>query len=174
MKPYFAYGSNLNADDLRRWCNENKRPYPLGEFQGLAFLPDVALAFNAYSRSRQGGVCSPFEAIGQVLPGALFEVPPALEDVLDAKEGAPNFYEKVETVALLDDGRSIPCFTYRIRKKHQEQFVRPHDDYVQIVATGLHSVGQTADHLAASAEGLAPKSLVRLLFCYGTLMSGVK
>ncbi|HNY66502.1 MAG TPA: hypothetical protein PKM41_13790 [Deltaproteobacteria bacterium] len=37
---YFAYGSNLNEDDLRAWCAKRGRQYPLGGKLAVGYLPD--------------------------------------------------------------------------------------------------------------------------------------
>ena len=45
--PYFAYGSNLDLDDLKKWCRKSDETFPLDETSGVqGILPDHTLLFN--------------------------------------------------------------------------------------------------------------------------------
>jgi cation transport regulator ChaC len=114
---YFAYGSNLDPDQMRERC-------PGHRVAGLATLPDHRLTFPRTSETWNGGVASVQLAHGQSVWGVLYEV--GAEDLarLDAYEGfrSPgnphNAYEReTVTVDLLRpaDGsipRRVRAFTY--------------------------------------------------------------
>jgi gamma-glutamylcyclotransferase (GGCT)/AIG2-like uncharacterized protein YtfP len=161
---YAAYGSNLNADDLAR--RSDLRLEPLGP----AFLPDREAAFSHRSTSRHGGALDLRPRAGQLTPVMLFRVNEAERDALDTKEGHPNHYRRVDTVALTDDGREIPVFTYVSRRS--EPFVPPADEYVEIVRRGLAAHGLPDTHLDAAARNEPIPWLADRLFAYGTLLRG--
>ena len=97
---YFAYGSNLNAEDWQAWCRRSGFSPDLLEFRTVAYLPDWELVFDYRSSSRNGGALDLKERIGQLTAGAVFEVAPGGWKALDSKEGAPNYYRQEDTTAL--------------------------------------------------------------------------
>lgn len=93
---YFAYGSNLNTDDLKRWCERRGKPFPLGRKVAVGHLPDTELVFDYRSVTRGGGALNLRPRKGQLASGVLFEVDARGWDTLDAKEGAPKYHERVD------------------------------------------------------------------------------
>lgn len=161
---YAAYGSNLNADDLAQRSHLTLEPV------GPAYLPDREVAFSHHSTTRGGGALDLRPRVGQLTPVMLFRMNEAERDALDTKEGHPNHYRRVDTVALTDDGREIPVFTYVSRRP--EPFVPPADDYVEIVRRGLAAHGLPDAHLDAAARNEPIPWLADRLFVYGTLLRG--
>lgn len=170
---YFGYGSNLDLEDLQRWCGE--KGMPLGRYQpaGAAFLPDHALAFHYYSRPRSGGALDVTPALGCAVPGMLFDVDESARAVLDRKEGLGLRYELREVTVLRSDGSMERAFTYGVMAPYREgRFIAPTDDYVSVVRRGLATHGLPAAPLAAAAGGRPPQPLPETLFVYGTLKRG--
>ncbi len=77
---YFAYGSNLDPDQMRARC-------PGHQVVGLAALHDHKLSFPRTSHSWGGGVASIQLAHGAVLWGMVFELTDADLAALDEYEG---------------------------------------------------------------------------------------
>ncbi|HBL54033.1 MAG TPA: hypothetical protein DDZ34_08480 [Syntrophaceae bacterium] len=168
---YFAYGSNLNADDLRQWCLSEDCPNPLPRKGTPAFLPDAEPVFPLHLSRRGGGVLGWRKRVGHVLPGALFSVSETDLAVLDLKEGAPAVYRRETIEILLPDGSAVPAIAYNLPSARLNEHVPPDPGYLEVVAAGLkdydHSVSQlmAATQRAEDAQGVP-------LFCYGTLMRG--
>lgn len=170
---YFAYGSNLNASDLNRWCEERGHIYPLGEKVANAYLPDTSLIVNYSSSFRRGGILNIKYQLGQTTPGALFCVLPGGWNVLDAKGDTEHMYKHLNIVALTDDGREHVAVAYQIdASKTSRTFVPPHPDYLRIVREGMAAHQINERMFASVTEGKEPDFYIEHLFVYGTLMSG--
>ena len=91
---YFAYGSNLEPDQMRARC-------PGSRVLCRAILPDHVLVFRGFSRDWEGAVATVEPAPGEVVHGVVFEVTPADVESLDRYEGylgpqhAANLYDRV-------------------------------------------------------------------------------
>ena len=177
---HFGYGSNLNWDDWKKWCNKNnKDPNSLKVEPGTFFLPDYELDFHYYSGGRDGGALDVVKLRGHAVAGKLFKVSDDGWDSLDAKEGHPTFYERKKVEVLSENGELRTAITYvvvpdRVKKEH----VPPRPNYIEAVERGYEYHGITKAHpwakdqLLASAKGKVTKSSVNHLFIYGTLREG--
>lgn len=166
MKPYFAYGSNLNAEDLFRASGLRLTAV------SKAILSDYRLVFNYRSRSRNGGALSVELADGYAVTGVLFEVPD--DDTLkriDEKEGHPFCYERIGVTVLVDGGL-VKAWTYVTKEDRKEPFVPPTAEYVSVVEQGYRAHGLDLAPLRAAAEAGDKACLVDGVFVYGTLLLG--
>jgi hypothetical protein len=77
---YFAYGSNLNPGQMAERC-------PGYRSLGVARLPGHRLCFPRYSRSRRCASAGFEPSPGDVLWGALYEIPPDDLPILHYQEG---------------------------------------------------------------------------------------
>lgn len=164
---YFAYGSNLNRDDWRRWCGENGHSPDALEYRSIGYLPDYDVRFSYRSRTREGGVLDVQPRIGQIVPGVIYQVNDGWR-ALGEKEGAA--YEPISVTVLDDHGQEIRLKTYRVREQKREPFVKPNANYLSIVLEGLelHDLPRRGVEAAADNQSEAP--LVDAFFVYGTLM----
>jgi hypothetical protein len=117
---YFAYGSNLDPDQMRTRCPESR-------VVGLAALPDHRLTFPLHSESWGGGAAGVSHAHGSTVWGVLYELSESDLASLDRHEGwkGPgdhhNLYDReLATVELTraDDGsvpRRVRATTYFAR-----------------------------------------------------------
>ena len=167
---YFAYGSNLNHADLENWCQrKHVARTPLGRSRGTALLPDMELCFD-HSHSRQGGALDLRPRKGQLVEGWLYEVDDAGWLLLDEKEGAPSYYERVPVHVFDDSGAIVKAVTYTTVAGRRQGFVQPTPDYVTVVREGLENRDLSTVALEAAADDeVAPVSLDGI-FVYGTLM----
>jgi gamma-glutamylcyclotransferase (GGCT)/AIG2-like uncharacterized protein YtfP len=168
---YFAYGSNLNRHD-RQACRRKGFSPELLKFRNIAYLPDWELTFDYWSSSRRGGALDLRPHVGQLVAGAVFEVAPRGWEALDAKEGAPECYQRQSTTALTLSGEIIPVTTYVVRPERRKGFVAPTPDYLEVVRVGLAEHELSARSLEAAARNEPVPWEVDGLFVYGTLLRG--
>ncbi|CAM5439298.1 hypothetical protein TMEC54S_03211 [Thauera mechernichensis] len=169
---YFAYGSNLNEADWARFCDRIGVATDVIEAVGPAVLPDMQLCFDYYSHGRQGGALDIAPMRGHVVHGVLYRVSPRGWTALDRKEGAPNFYERIERLAVKPDGSMVKVFTYAVTAARRRDFCAPTAEYRALVAAGLQASGLPIDGLNAAAENRPPRAEIDHVFVYGTLLSG--
>jgi len=168
---YFAYGSNLDADNWTLWCE--RRGYEPASLEplGPAWLPDHELAFHYESRLRGGGALNILPRHRTTIPGALFRVHDW--EGLDAKEGvAGEYYRRVPVTALTSDGRAHAAITYRVCDRRVGDFVAPGPEYREMVIRGLSRFGHSSDGFLAAASGTPAPATPSAIFTYGTLMRG--
>ena len=114
--------------------------------------------------------------LGHAVAGKLFEV---FDDynVLNIKEGYPDFY-KSDTVTVLDeDGRQHKATTYFVSQGKKE-FVKPSEKYLEIVLKGYDYFGISKKYpwakkqLELASKNKVNSSGVDHVFTYGTLCQG--
>jgi hypothetical protein len=100
---YFAYGSNLDPDQMRERC-------PAARFVCIARLDDHRLTFNRKSIRRGCGVADVIPSPGDCVWGAVFEVTGNDVACLDSSEGfragrrANAYYRKeIRVTGIVDD-----------------------------------------------------------------------
>ncbi|MCK7496940.1 MAG: gamma-glutamylcyclotransferase [Comamonadaceae bacterium] len=119
---YFAYGSNLDLPDWRRWCREHGLREELLHPLFTAVLPDRALAFTRRSVARNGGVLDIAPARGRWVEGVVFAVDEDGWRALERLEGAPNHYRAVDAEALSFDGEAHPVRTFEVALRAARAF----------------------------------------------------
>ena len=77
--------------------------------------------------------------LGHAVAGKLFEVNDW--NLLDAKEGAPSVYEKIEITVIDENGKTFDAFTYVVTSKNKVEYVKPNQKYVGIVSDGYEEFG---------------------------------
>ena len=150
---YFGYGSNLHLADFARWCAE--RGFDPGGLRPVApaWLPDAEPVFHYRSAARRGGALSVRPRRGSAVPGMLFDVDDGGLAALDAKEGAPRFYERVERVVVRADGEEERAFTYVvIPERQEERHIPPTPIYRRTVLEGLRSHGLPIAQVRAASR----------------------
>ena len=168
---YFAYGSNLDAENWRHWCEDKGFDVASIEALGPAWLPDHELVFHYQSRLRKGGALDVRPRRGTAIPGALFRVHDWAG--LDAKEGvAGGYYRRIQITALTDDGLAHRATTYCVCDERTGPFVAPGPEYRDMVMRGLRRFGHGHEGFLAAAAGIGAPPSPPLIFAYGTLMRG--
>ncbi|EGT3616749.1 gamma-glutamylcyclotransferase [Clostridium perfringens] len=115
---YFAYGSNLSLEQMRRRCPE---AIPMIGVH----LNNYKLVYNKYAD------IVPCE--GERVYGAIYEI--SLNDLksLDAHEGYPDLYKKIEVRVQDNKGNYYEAFAYVMTKKGNEM---PEKSYLNIIDRG--------------------------------------
>ena len=146
----FAYGSNLDAEQMRRRC-------PGAREVGEALLSGWSLWFGGPSRLRGGGVLSVRPGSGEVR-GVVYELPDEDLERLDRFEGHPHFYERVPV-----DG----AWVYVLRADAHP--LRPRAAYLDQVTAAWRGRGfDLAPLQRAAGEGAHAA-----VFVYGSLKRGL-
>jgi len=171
---YFAYGSNLNLSDLKKFRNGQGESFvnSLKISDQIFFLPDHELAFQAYSNSRDGGILNVKQMKGHVVAGKIYEIPDL--GLLELKEGAPNFYKKINVKVFSEDGSLEDAITYVLNEELVKDFVKPNSKYVDIVLQGYSDFKINSKYpftkINLINSSLNKKTLyIDRIFVYGTL-----
>lgn len=116
---YFAYGSNMDWDQMRNRC-------PSTTVVGKARLPGYALAFTRKSQNRRCGVADVVPDASAEVWGVVFRVDELDVGVLDKNEGyrperdaSKNAYERSGMMVFVDgdDNSPLSVETYTVCRK---------------------------------------------------------
>ena len=187
---YFAYGSNLDREDLMKWGG--RKGYSIADIEGIvageiAWLPDYEMRFHFYSYGRGGGAADVVKGkVGQAVPGQLFSLDQIGQKMMEIKEGSPYFYHQKWVNVVTEGGEIIEALTYTVNPSRIEnKFVKPSDEYVYLIRNSLMKLNLPTNMLDAALnpnsypggngkenESKEDSSTLDKLFTYGTLMEG--
>jgi hypothetical protein len=146
----FAYGSNMNLADVRRWLVE--RQYRVDGVLRVepATLPGYKLVWNYYSRGRASGAANVEPCTDRDLPGLALQVDAATLAAIDRKEGRPQSYDRGSDrlTVRLRKGEDIAAWVYvAVPSKRQASPVPPCRSYLQLLvdAAREHSLPHLAE-----------------------------
>lgn len=121
---YFAYGSNLDGEQMRDRC-------PDSQLIGRARLLGYRLDFTRLSSKRKCGVADVVEDTEEEVWGLIYEITEKDRDCLDRKEGHPIYYRRCRVTVENDAGDKIEALTYEVVNK--KPFIRPSPVYLNII-----------------------------------------
>lgn len=126
---YFAYGSNLDTEQMSYRCQTAK---PLCR----AVLPDYRLVFRNFADVEP--------SVGKTVEGALYCL--ELQDLaaLDRYEGFPRLYYR-EIVRVRSGSTVLRAFCYRMTSR---DYAIPSREYLSIIKQGYRDWGIPERHLA--------------------------
>jgi len=121
-KLYFAYGSNINLEQMDYRC-------PDATVVGPVLLENYELLF------RRGGFATIASKEGGRVHGLLWSITPECERSLDLYEGYPRFYDK-QTVTVRDGlVRELPVMAYIMDERFREPML-PTESYYNGILEG--------------------------------------
>jgi len=121
-KLYFAYGSNLNVEQMAQRC-------PNAEPLGAAYLPSLRLVFRGFADIEEG------EA-EDLLPVGIWSITEECEKALDAYEGVSSgHYRKIWSHGML---------TYTMNRSG---YLPPSPYYFGVIKEGYQDFGLDLNHL---------------------------
>lgn len=130
---YFAYGSNMNWDDLDRWCEKhNYSPIHPGSNVESGIVKDYRLIFSHRSISRNGGALNIVKSMGDEVCGVLFTL--SDEDFKKIIEKEGSAYKQYPVNVILTDGKVVGAKTFKA--KDGRELFPPTDEYLEIVSAG--------------------------------------
>jgi gamma-glutamylcyclotransferase (GGCT)/AIG2-like uncharacterized protein YtfP len=131
-KYYFAYGSNLNLEQMRNRCKT-------ADVIGPATLVGWKLVFR--------GVADIVPAqIDDIVYGAVFHIKPEDERALDVYEGFPYLYTK-RLVKVRTDRGKIDAMVYVMTTKNRRNIYPPNEWYLRSIHEGFGNFRLPRVHL---------------------------
>ena len=124
---YFAYGSNINLDQMERRC-------PDARMVGRVTLDNYELLF------RRGGFATIQPCEGGKVHGLLWSLTPECERSLDMYEGYPRFYDKRMVTVRDGLGRELSVMAYVMDERFREPML-PSTTYYNGILNGYRQVG---------------------------------
>jgi gamma-glutamylcyclotransferase len=134
---YFAYGSNMNWNQIRCRC-------PSARFAFVARAAGYGLAFTRFSQKRKCGVADIVTSLGNEVWGVVFDIPNDEIDKLDQSEGyrperarEKNAYERcqLEVICQEDANSPIAVWTYFVVSKSNLP-LKPAVEYKALILDG--------------------------------------
>ena len=139
---YFAYGSNLSADRLRKSC-------PSAQHLGIANLPGYRLAFTRHSERWGGGVADIRPEPNSEVWGSVWCIAAEESLALDNQEGVnatPPHYHRVEVVVTTSLGNTLKCLTYQVVAPAREH-IHPSKAYLDTMLRGARASGLDSNYV---------------------------
>ena len=125
-KIYFAYGSNLNLEQMAKRC-------PNARQLGALYLPNWKLVFRGVAD------IEPSRDIDDLLPCGVWHITTACERVLDIYEGVKRGLYRKEYICGM--------MTYRM---NSQDIFPPSRSYFNAILQGYRDFGLNTDHLVKS------------------------
>ena len=129
---YFAYGSNMNLDQMDYRC-------PSAQVVGNVRLEDYRLTFCSHNPDR--GVATILPETGSHVDGVLWKITQDCEISLDHYEGYPYLYGKEAILVKAGDGRTYESMAYVMNAPHKDCPARPSDFYLRGILEGCEQNG---------------------------------
>lgn len=131
---YFAYGSNMNWEQMRERC-------PSAHFVGVAEMRDHRLAFTRKSITRGCGVADAVAADGNRVWGVVYEIADLDVGRLDASEGyrpgrKDNSYRREERHVFVDGDEKHPLAVWIYFGNPQPDPPPPNAEYKRLIVSG--------------------------------------
>ncbi|HHV59433.1 MAG TPA: gamma-glutamylcyclotransferase [Clostridiaceae bacterium] len=134
-KKYFAYGSCINVesfkDTMRNAGCEDKF-----HICGVGILNGYRLAFTRFSSKWGGGVLDIIESPGDYVLGVVYEITEQAVSAIDAREGAPNCYRRIDDIKVELGYEQVEVFTYMVVDKQMGE-IQPAVEYFDVVYKGM-------------------------------------
>lgn len=149
MINYFAYGSNMDEDDLNRWCK--RKCLPLVKFLSVSpsKLDGYKLVFNHYSVCRKAGAANIMESGDDYVCGLLIEINKDALFTIQKKEGYPKTYDEIRVDVEKFDGAQVPSvITYKVVKsKEKPEHQPPTKEYIQLIISNAKKYNFPAEYI---------------------------
>ncbi len=124
---YFAYASNLNREQMAKRCSDAKPKF-------AATLPNYKIIFTGYFRTREGATATIVSSKGNVVKGAVYEIPESGILKLDKYEDVPATYRRQNVIVWTEGGERIEAVTYIKIKQEEED--KPSPKYLAVIQQG--------------------------------------
>lgn len=129
---YFAYGSNLNRNQMKERC-PGAKPF------SKATLPNYKLIFTGWTRNWRGGTASIKPFRDEKVIGGIYEISENDLKSLDKYEGYPAIYNHINVIVFTPDDEPVKAVTYI--KVEQSDETKPSAEYLAILQKGFKDWG---------------------------------
>ena len=123
---YFAYGSNINLEQMAHRC-------PDAQIVGPVTLENYELRF------RGSGFATVTPKKGSVVHGLLWKLTPESERALDRYEGYPRHYTKEQVSVRTADGAAVSVMAYIMAEPMCRQPALPSPYYYRAIQQGFEA-----------------------------------
>lgn len=162
-KLYFAYGSNINLDQMAARC-------PAAQVVGPVVLEDHELLFRG--NAGRNGVATIAPKAGSRVHGLLWKITPACEQSLDRYEGYPHLYGKEPVRVWGLSGREITVMAYVMTgSQWWREPAMPSESYYKGIQEGfrqnglpLASLKEAWEHTAREVHEMTERDNVRFIY----------
>ena len=131
---YFAYGSNINLEQMAHRC-------PDAQIMGPVTLENYELRF------RGSGFATVAPKEGCVVHGLLWKLTPSCEQSLDRYEGYPRHYTKETVTVQTMDGAAVSVMAYIMAEPMCRQPALPYPSYYRAIQQGFETNGLPVESL---------------------------
>lgn len=138
-KLYFAYGSNINLNQMAFRCPAATPVCPVT-------LDNYELTF------RGGGVATVVPSEGEQVPGLLWQLTPECEKALDHYEGFPHLYDKEQITVTDKNGVSFDVMVYIMTPRFNREVTVPSEYYYKGIKDGYRQNGMDTKPLEKALE----------------------
>lgn len=130
----FAYGSNMNISNLKKWLKVNGYDDKKIVNTEVAILNGYKIVWNYYAPNRNGGVANLESDTGSIIWGVLIEIESSLLNAFDKKEGPPvTYFRKKEKVTTLL-GLKVTAWIYMAESNcNGKSDIWPHWEYKKLI-----------------------------------------
>ena len=152
---YFAYGSNINLEQMAQRC-------PDAEVVGPVVLEDYELLFRG---NRAGcGVATIEPLPGSRVHGLLWKLTPQCERSLDFYEGYPRLYGKDDVTVRAADGRELSVMAYIMTGEMWRDPAIPSQIYYDGIMDGYRQNGLPVKELESALKNAHDEVRQDMLF----------
>ncbi len=154
---YFAYGSNLDREQMAERC-PNAEPFRIAHLHGYR------LVFGGHSPNWDGAPATIVPAEEHSVAGLLYRITPEEIEQLDIYEGHPDRYERQIETVVDDEGTPHDAQVY-IKDLAPHEFERPPEEYMSVLKSSyleldfdperLERAARLADHPSRVASALS-------------------
>ena len=142
---YFAYGSNINLQQMAVRCPDAKVVEP-------AVLEGYELLFRGNGSSFGVATIAPKE--GSQVQGLLWKITPYCELSLDIYEGYPRLYEKQAITLRTNSGKQVQAMVYVMTHEKERLPTMPTRSYYTGIQEGFRQNGLPEQSLKAALSNL--------------------
>ena len=142
---YFAYGSNINLNQMAVRCPDAKVVEP-------AVLENYELLFRGNGSSFGVATIAPKE--GSQVQGLLWKITPYCEMSLDIYEGYPRLYEKQAITLCTKSGKQVQAMVYVMTHEWRRIPTTPVPSYYTGILEGFQQNGLPEQALEDSLSNL--------------------
>ncbi len=148
-KLYFAYGSNMDEQELKGYIEKKEGNPALVSNPRWACLGNYKLVFNYYSPSRRAGAANIEPREGSRVEGVLWNIiDESVVHYIDLKEGHSKYYVRI-FVQVKDHSGSIhsDVLTYQvIPEKRSNEHIPPKKSYVELMKRSAEKFGFSPEY----------------------------
>jgi gamma-glutamylcyclotransferase (GGCT)/AIG2-like uncharacterized protein YtfP len=124
---YFAYGSNMDQQQMKERCPESK-------LLGKGIVLGYKLVFTIYSPKRKCGCADIVSSPKDEVWGLIYSVSENDLKRLDEYEKAPISYKRIQVEVMDESGNKVKAETYEVVNKSPE-YLKPSRDYLSKLTT---------------------------------------